>query len=541
MKAYLLIAVIMLQLVIINHLWDKESEINFNLARLSIDWGYLENYHPLLLNERTNTDSIFCSFADQIINQNISYSSDNLMRNLNSKTTIATSSDITYYKNLFDRYKKHSTTFQTSEIDSLLHNRITIFNESAHQQSYKQSLKYDQPYPTESMRIIGVSKIWNNYKFYYPYKQLLLHKRAYEKLLIKYIGLVRKCKNFNVYHLIIRELTSEYKDTHSQSTSFIINNHFGARTIPVKVRYMNNKLVVCGFYSEDIENKSNLQTGDFIIEVNNKRIDDLFTELKSFIASSNKSTLYRDLSHYALLTNRDSICLLIKRNHHYISTTILTSRLEELQDIEYSDKKNHSILKLNDTTLYINCKFVDTSELRNVLLEDRQYKWFIFDLRSSTQWIKPIVEDFFFQSKSIFAHYYLPLPSDPSHLSNLKPLTIGPSKPEYQLLDPHVFILVNENTQSQGEFQTMFLQAIPKSITIGSKTAGTDGNTLNFTIPGNISVRMTFVGLQYPDGKETQRNGVKIDYLQSPSLYDIKHKIDKELNFALQIIKGEVK
>ena len=83
----------------------------------------------------------------------------------------------------------------------------------------------------------------------------------------------------------------------------------------------------------------------------------------------------------------------------------------------------------------------------------------------------------------------------------------------------------------------MILQAIPKAITIGSRTAGIDGNISKFIIPGNISITMTSLGIQYPNRKKTQRNGVKIDFYSSPKLKYAKQGIDQELNFALEFIK----
>jgi C-terminal processing protease CtpA/Prc len=46
---------------------------------------------------------------------------------------------------------------------------------------------------------------------------------------------------------------------------------------------------------------------------------------------------------------------------------------------------------------------------------------------------------------------------------------------------------------------------------IGEQTAGTNGDVIRFWLPGNIQTMISGVGIYYPDGKEVQRAGVKID------------------------------
>lgn len=528
---------ILLRFSATNLLSSEASKIDRNLVKFIVDWGYFENYHPLLVSNEIDADSLFCQISNGIIKNKTTYSAENLLINLNTKLAFPLSSHSSLYKNLCDEKAFRNNPSSLVFNDSIVRNKRVIFNESTSQFIFHTSVKNSQPFPNAPLRLLGLAKIWNNYKFYYPYQETLPKNKAYKHLLTKYIRVILDCNNFSEYHLSIQKFISEFRDTHSKAKSFIIGNQFGIKTIPAKVRYIDGSIIVHDYYDKCLLDASALKIGDIILKVNGESILNIFKLIKPYIAYSNSASLYRELSKISLKTNQDSMNLLIKRERSCFLITVPTYNILDLSNRERIKKKDNSLVNLNDSTLYIKCAYVDTLDLRSTLLNNRQLKWFIFDLRSSTEWIKSIIDDFFVETKTIFANYYLPLPSNPGWFSELKPLTIGPSIQELQIKNPHVIILVNENTQSQGEFQTMFLQAIPKSVTIGSQTAGADGNTSEFIIPGNITIVMTLLGVEYPTGKKTQRFGVKIDYYLSPNLEDAKQGIDQEMKCANEIIK----
>ena len=97
-----------------------------------------------------------------------------------------------------------------------------------------------------------------------------------------------------------------------------------------------------------------------------------------------------------------------------------------------------------------------------------------------------------------------------------------------------VVLLVDEGTQSQGEYTAMAFRQLPNSVVIGSTTAGADGNLSRFTLPGAISTAISGVGVYYPDGRETQRVGIVPDIFVTPSINDIKNGKDRLLEVPLK-------
>ena len=99
-------------------------------------------------------------------------------------------------------------------------------------------------------------------------------------------------------------------------------------------------------------------------------------------------------------------------------------------------------------------------------------------------------------------------------------------------------LLVNASSQSMSEYFTMFLQTIPGSITIGSQTAGADGDVTRIQLP-YASFNITGAGICYPDGTNAQRNGVKIDIVVEPSVKGTMRGVDEQLQAAIDYLQGE--
>ena len=73
---------------------------------------------------------------------------------------------------------------------------------------------------------------------------------------------------------------------------------------------------------------------------------------------------------------------------------------------------------------------------------------------------------------------------------------------------------------------------------IGSQTAGSDGDITNIVLPGAKYTMISGLGVYYPDGRTTQRIGVKLDEVVEPSLKGIKDGRDEVLDRAIKIINN---
>jgi hypothetical protein len=83
-------------------------------------------------------------------------------------------------------------------------------------------------------------------------------------------------------------------------------------------------------------------------------------------------------------------------------------------------------------------------------------------------------------------------------------------------------LLVNHNTQSHMEFMAMAYQSQPNVLTVGSPTAGADGNITRYFFSGENSMLIfSGMGITYPDSSSTALRGIRIDR-RTPGCYDLE-------------------
>ena len=99
-----------------------------------------------------------------------------------------------------------------------------------------------------------------------------------------------------------------------------------------------------------------------------------------------------------------------------------------------------------------------------------------------------------------------------------------------------LIVLVNELSQSQAEYTTMAFRAGDNTKVLGSTTAGADGNVSEIMLPGGLRTLISGIGVNYPNGEETQRVGIVPDIEVKPTIQGIREGKDELLERAIEEI-----
>ncbi len=86
----------------------------------------------------------------------------------------------------------------------------------------------------------------------------------------------------------------------------------------------------------------------------------------------------------------------------------------------------------------------------------------------------------------------------------------------------------------------MARQTVPGAVTIGSQTAGADGNASRIPLPGGIMAGFSGIGVLYPDGGVTQREGIRVDIEVRPTIKGIRDGRDELLEHAVKLLEADV-
>ena len=84
----------------------------------------------------------------------------------------------------------------------------------------------------------------------------------------------------------------------------------------------------------------------------------------------------------------------------------------------------------------------------------------------------------------------------------------------------------------------MAFRASPRTVVVGSTTAGADGNVSQIMLPGGLRTMISGIGVFYPDKRPTQRIGIVPDIEARPTIAGIRAGRDEVLEAALRQILG---
>lgn len=397
--------------------------------------------------------------------------------------------------------------------------------------SYIETQYSDIPKDDVAYRLLGVAKFWNAVDSYSPNRNLT--DRPWDDVLAEYIALAfdRSISFSALYSRMVSELC----DTHVNSWYIPI---FGGRFVPLMCQFAEDRLFVADTCSLV---PNNFEIGDEIILIDSVSPIKRLNELAPYIPHSNRSSLLRDGSYAALLTAKNEACVEYVREGKTYTTIISSVDGSKFVNRRFSSQNTSTkpeFKEVADGIGYINisnltCK--DEQDLENFLASCDKL---IIDLRSypaEYDVLHKLLPTFFFSQAREAAEVLLPQAHRPGGFIRTTVSTRKTSEPD-KLYKGKLVLLVNAHSQSMSEYFTMFLQTIPGSVTIGSQTAGADGDVTRIQLP-YASFNITGAGICYPDGTNAQRNGVKIDKVVEPSAEGMIRGVDEQLQEAIDYLQ----
>lgn len=381
-------------------------------------------------------------------------------------------------------------------------------------------------------RLLGVAKFWNAVDSYSPNRNLT--DRPWDEVLADYTAMAfdRSVEFAALYSRMVSELC----DTHVNSWYIPL---FGGRFVPLVCRFAEERLFVtdtCTLVAHG------LQVGDEILRIDSLRPIDRLAELVPYIPHSNRASLLRDGSYASLLTAAGSARIEYRHDGEIRTETLPTVDGEAFVGRIYASLYNPSRSAMERVSEGIG--LIRTGSL--TCDDDRELGEFlkscdnlIIDLRSypaEYDVIHKLLPKYLFPESREAMVVRLPLADRPGVMEQWVESTERTSDPD-RLFSGRVVLLVDGCTQSMAEYFTMFLQTIPGVLTIGSQTAGADGNVTRIQLP-YASFNLTGLGVLYPDGVNAQRRGVKIDRVVEPTAAGLMRGEDEPLQAAIDCLRA---
>lgn len=401
----------------------------------------------------------------------------------------------------------------------------------------------------DGIKLLAAYRLWNFVEYFYPYKKLA--DRPWDIALSKAISLMPQVSTQEEYSDVLDAITKFTDDSHSNiiyrpenQSKYLSYLENSRKKLPYGVPFITDKylegkyLVTYSFGEED----NDLRRGDAILALNDQSVDDFIAE-HSTIAASNSGRYRRDLAMFVtFLPSSARVTYTVDRNGKILKLSPKLFKVSEIlkkgnengvkdrPKVYYHGQGLTAFDVIKDSIAYINVEKLSEAELNKSLA----YNKIIIDLRGSESydfgpWLHQLLPDI----KPI-ALGYLPDLQNPGTFKN-----IGFTDMTYKGIHAEkrrILILVDENTQSSAEYCAMILQTSPYVKTIGSQTAGADGNVVEIDLPGEYVLMIGSMGLTYPDGKQCQRVGIHLDEEVHQTLESFRANSDAVIERAVELL-----
>ena len=434
----------------------------------------------------------------------------------------------------------------------------------------------DYTFTAEPMNLLAFAKAWNAIEYLFPYKYVM--DKDWEDVLVEMLPVFKEIKDRTSYEKAILKLETALNDTHAggfmspesmHTTNAIFNVQYYP---PFDYKATKNGLIITQFLSDSLAKQSNLKVGDLLVAINGIKIKQWLKNRSKLLPASNDAVVYRELSTqnnfrgdtFAFSNIQDSILsVMVKGQKKNVNLSLRMLNRKDKENIKIierhilkeqtKEKEFKGIEAIGDSIILVRAGHVfdkdipEDKDLPKLSTQLKSKKALIFDMRKYPQ-------------SPGFFNYYLPklLGKTPFkfaryYTADLRQIGIFRYKEELEtymyapkdgtqpignLYSGQIVILTNENTQSMGEWYTMMLQQFSnKTTVIGSQTAGADGDLRRLTLPGDYQFYFTGNGIFYPDGRETQRIGIKPNIYFESSAEDLGSNQDVHLKRALDFIK----
>lgn len=492
-------------------------------------WGLLKYHHSEVSKGNYNWDEIFVENIDKLEGVETQTNLDAFLLNFvlsvkESKIKTETNTDNLFTKNFdYNWIEQYSGNKELYPKLKQLENNTSISNYYTSKsgiptfENEKGFKAFD--HKTKSHRLLELFSFWNVIQYHYVNKYLM--DKNWFSQLDHFIDSFVNCNSQLEYELAKTNLITSLNDSHSFYSSKIVIDSLFKFKPPFAIINVNDTLVVKGIYNK-LGEKDDLKLGDLIVEINDLDIKSFQKQKIGSMFSSSNDTFFKKWTRWLMCNTEDSIKVKIKRKDSvttkYIHLYKTFSKDETHSDLTFFSYKKEWQL-IDDKIGYINLKDISKEELQKAFEEFSNTDGIILDLRKNIKNISQNdITKYTYPDKKKFIKVLTAMPNKPS-LANFDdplisvvadPFKSGSKNSKYY--NKNIILLVDNTTQSRGEFTGMAIQASPNCITVGEATSGAVMNIAIFTMPDGSKTSFTSLGAFYPNGTGVQRKGLKIDH-----------------------------
>lgn len=397
----------------------------------------------------------------------------------------------------------------------------------------------EMKYPSPEYRLLAAFRIWNIINYFFPYKHLM--GEDWNAVLREFIPKFEQANDALQYSFAVAQMMTHIHDSHGYVSGSVINEYFGTGYPPIRVRLIENSLVVTHFYNESIAKAAGINIGDIILKVDGEDAKVRLARYAQYIsASTPQSNMDKAALGFMNGKDKSTVTLTLRDRANTVKEVKLVRSFEDYTTLYHRERTGDIIKLLPGNIGYADLDRLTIDMIDDMLEKFKNTKAIIFDMRGYPNGV------FWFLAPRLTAK-----PGVAAAL--LETPIVGPSftanssESYFQMIQPtpsdawvykgKTVMLIDERAMSQSEHTGLFLRAANGTVFIGSPTSGANGEITNFALPGGIGVGFSGQSARFPDGRQLQRLGLIPDIAIKPTIKGIQEGRDEVLDKAIRYLQ----
>lgn len=396
----------------------------------------------------------------------------------------------------------------------------------------------EMKYPSLEYRLLAAFRLWNVFNYFFPYKHLI--EREWEDVLGEFIPKLEQSKDALEYSLTIAEMVTHIHDSHGFVNGTVLNEHFGVSFPPIRVRLIENSLMVTALNDGTLAKQAEIEVGDEIVKIDSEDAKTRYARYAKYISPSTpQSRMDKATQTFMNGADKSVVTVTVRDRANRIKEVKLPRKLGDFTTLYHRERSSDIIKLLPNNIGYVDLDRLTVGMIDEMFEKFKSTKGIIFDMRGYPNGVFGTLPQRLTDKKNMPAALIeTPLIGQfpTTNSSELFFQNVFPQNPDKWIYKGKSVMLIDERTMSQAEHTGLFLRAANGTKFIGSPTAGADGEITSFSVPGGISIGFTGQAVKFPDGKQLQRIGLVPDIEVKPTIKGIREGRDEVLEKAIQYL-----
>jgi C-terminal processing protease CtpA/Prc len=401
----------------------------------------------------------------------------------------------------------------------------------------------DMKYPSPEYRLLAAFRIWNIIHYFFPYKHLM--GEDWNAVLREFIPKFEQAKDALEYSLIAAQMMTHIHDSHAYVSGNIINEHFGTAYPPVRVRFIENSLLVTHLYKESIAKSAGIEIGDIVLKVDGEDAKARLTRYAQYISASTPQS-NMDKASLGFMNGKDKsiVTLTLRDRANKIKEVKLPRNFEDFTTLYHRERSGEIIKLLPGNIGYADLDRLTIGMIDDMLERFKNTKAIIFDMRGYPNGVFWFLAPRLTEKQEVAAALLeTPLVGSAFTAKSFESFfqIMQPAPPDKWIYKGKTVMLIDERAMSQSEHTGLFLQAANNTVFVGSRTSGANGEITNFSVPGGIGIGFSGQSARFTDGRQLQRLGLTPDVEIKPTIKGIQEGRDEILDGAIRYLQQVLK